>query len=163
MNPKLIFISIIWLHSIGHAEAPQQLPVEVNKWYTFWFDAPRNEYSGTALSKNSGLHVKVLELRGNWAKVDHYFSQEVAVYAALIDSADGDDDKVFQQYLRRTGKTKDEFLKEVRSSPLDQRHRRTMWLNLSRLEAITKFELPPPKAEQDAAVQEPARGESKPK
>ena len=149
MNSTLIFLTIVLMHSIGHAQEPQQLPVEAKKWYTLWHDAPRNEYSGTALSKSNGMYVRVVELRGNWAKVDHYYSPKIATVVASIDSAEGDDDTIFQQYLKQTEQSRSDFLKELRAVPVDRRHRRTMWLNLSRLEAITKFEIPPPKPKQE--------------
>ena len=71
------------------------------------------------------------------------------------------DTEVGMAMLAKTGKKKEEFLKEVKANPLAEDQRIEVWINLQRIEAITKHNLNPKKAEQAGAGQPATRPESK--
>ncbi|MEZ5327237.1 MAG: hypothetical protein R3F19_19475 [Verrucomicrobiales bacterium] len=142
-----VSLAIFLLPSSGAAQEPIQSPVHAGQWYTFWLEAPLHKFAGTPLAKNRAMHVKVHEVHGDWVKVDLYYDMAMAAATSIVESmrAEGEESPWLTQYLKDSGTTKEAFRKETEAqiAKIDENHRRSMWVNMAKLEAITPL-LPVP-------------------
>jgi hypothetical protein len=154
----LILAAVIVAHAVSPASALEEppLPVQEGGNYILWYDAPANRFAGI---KERRTFVRILEIQGNWIRVDQYFSDTIAGVMAMVEEIEKDSE-VGKALLAKTGKNKEEFLKEVKANPIPEDQRIEVWINLQRVEAVTKHNLNPKKAEQAGAGQPATRPES---
>lgn len=154
----LILAATILTHAVSPANALEEkpLPLQEGGNYILWYDAPANRFAGT---KERRSFVRVLEIQGSWIRADQFFSADIAGVMAVVEEIEKDSE-VGQALLTKMNKNKEEFLKEIKASPIPEDQRIEVWINLQRVEAITKHTLDPKKAEAGAG-QHATRPESK--
>jgi hypothetical protein len=159
MMKALILAAAILAQAVSPANALEQPPVPVQEGgnYILWYDAPANRFAGL---KERRTFVRVLEIRGNWIRADQFFSDRLAGAMAMVEEIEKDSE-VGKSMLAKMGKNKEEFLKEVKANPIPEDQHIEVWINLQRIEAITKHNLNPKKAEQGGAGQPATRPEPK--
>jgi hypothetical protein len=145
MMKALLLAAAILAHAVSPANALEEAPLPVQEGgnYILWYDAPANRFSGL---KERRSFVRVLEIQGTWIRADQFFSDSIAGVMAVVEEIEKDSE-VGKALLAKMDKNKEEFLKEVNANPIPEDQRIEVWINLQRVEAITKHNLEPKKAE----------------
>lgn len=137
--PKLLLVTFAALTlTMASATADTPPPVATGEFCTLWYDAPAlNMLAGL---KERRAFVRIQEVRGDWVKVEQYPSEDIATMMSSV----GEVEKgtaVGLKLLESLSMTKEQFLQKADEDPLPADQRRTIWLNLAAVEAISPIKL----------------------
>lgn len=154
----ILFAAIVALtFTTADAKENSQSPVSVGDFCTFWYEAPRSFLAGL---KERRAFVCIKEVRGDWVHVELYYSEQIATAMSLVSEIERGTDAGLK-FLASSSMTKEQFLQKVAAEPLTEKQRRTLWINIAAVEAITPISPEQNMAEQVGGGQSAIRSESK--